>query len=670
MVLSCVAFADVSVKDLGDGTAEVTFFYGNPRATEVVVAGDFTNWQDGAESMTKVEKGWELKKIVPLATEMKYKFISDGNWTPDIKAPDTIDDGFGGLNGYVDVVSLVAIAKAEVTGTPVALPAKASVKFQTWSMFGFQTKFKTTDKFEVESSGVNLKSYWKFGGEVLPGVPVFVEIALAEQDGFNNIYNKGSLALKDGITNLGVDTLFDPIYFYGGQEAEKTYLGHFKTGIKTPYVEWLTGYKYAKLTPHKNVSWDTITDNWDAGYEQKGGFNIFSLGQALQKVGDVTVNATIAPNRSADRAGNQYGMYAFVNAKYDTHYVDFQYNGAYGTEFDKVFDDIKEADYIIGYSGEFGPVSLKANAVMNQYGANVLSGEYKAPYSPPSSDVKNARDDADFLANFATNVQVAFKADLFDVSLGYRMRGEQANLMYVNDKVEDQLGAMNAQRVWLNGSVKPIDSVKIGLESNVEMRLDKNVDKLFKDKDNMMIFAKPSVEVGLKELAGVDVALNTFAEVKYATSDKDEFARGTANSQFLLPKAGLKATMGELSTMILGAEVFYGFDNGNEKQVFHTLIGTVILPQGFAVQAGGGLRVANAGVKKSDSPFGAFVGANKKLSILQKPVLYSQFVFNMDPYKGFGDGQHSLNLSGFSPDSGVDGFEGAAAFRLALMWDL
>lgn len=79
LLLASAAFADVSVKKLDDGKVEVTFFYANPRAGEVLVAGDFTNWQDGAEPMEKGEKGFTLVKVVPAGTIMKYKFISDGN---------------------------------------------------------------------------------------------------------------------------------------------------------------------------------------------------------------------------------------------------------------------------------------------------------------------------------------------------------------------------------------------------------------------------------------------------------------------------------------------------------------------------------------------------------------------------------------------------------------
>lgn len=81
----------------------------------------------------------------------------------------------------------------------------------------------------------------------------------------------------------------------------------------------------------------------------------------------VTANVVLGPNRAADRAGTQYGFYGYANAKFNTgdfgHYVDFQYNGAYGTTYDKLFDTILEGDYILGYQGNFGPVTFKANGL-------------------------------------------------------------------------------------------------------------------------------------------------------------------------------------------------------------------------------------------------------------------------------------------------------------------
>lgn len=370
LVFATAAFADVSVKKLADGKIEVTFFYGNPRAQEVVIAGDFTDWQNGALPMTKGDKGWSFVKVVDKGTTMKYKFISDGNWTPDLKAPDTVDDGFGGKNGLVDVDTLVA-----ALGGGEAAPAKkgSNLKFNTWSMLGYQTKFgdgTKDNKTEVQSSGVNLKSYLKVSGDALPGMPIYIEVALAEQDGFNNIYNKGSLEASDGLKNLLVDTIFDPMYFYGGQSAAATYLGHLKLGLDTPYVNYVTGYKYAKLPPHTNVNWNTIDKEWEAGYSSVGGYNQFEFAPLFNKLladTGVTANVVLGPNRAADRAGTQYGFYGYANAKFNTgdfgHYVDFQYNGAYGTTYDKLFDTILEGDYILGYQGNFGPVTFKANGL-------------------------------------------------------------------------------------------------------------------------------------------------------------------------------------------------------------------------------------------------------------------------------------------------------------------
>ena len=67
------------MKKLSDGNVEVTFFYGNPRASEVLLAGDFTNWQDGALPMSKGDKGFSLTKTFKPTDELRYKFISDGN---------------------------------------------------------------------------------------------------------------------------------------------------------------------------------------------------------------------------------------------------------------------------------------------------------------------------------------------------------------------------------------------------------------------------------------------------------------------------------------------------------------------------------------------------------------------------------------------------------------
>ena len=136
-------------------------------------------------------------------------------------------------------------------------------------------------------------------------MPVYLEIAVAENEGFDNLYKEGlhksgqkqdpAVAFADGMKNFLTDFLFDPLYWLGGQKDGDitkgnavgatgwAYLGHFKAGFETDWFSYTTGYKYAKLPPHTNVNWTTVTDNWDAGYAALGGYNHFATGNARCK---------------------------------------------------------------------------------------------------------------------------------------------------------------------------------------------------------------------------------------------------------------------------------------------------------------------------------------------------------------------------------------------------
>jgi len=668
LLLACTfVFADVAVKDLGDGTAEVTFFYGNPRASEVVIAGSWTDWQNAAEPMTKTDKGWEYTKVFSHDDELKYKFISDGNWTPDINAPDSIDDGFGGKNGLVEVGVLAAIEAAKATGDASALEAlsagKSGLRFQTWSMLGFQTAFNKED-FEVQSAGLNLKSYLKFSGDMLPNMPAYIEIALAEKDSFDNLYNKGTLEWKDGITNCLIDTIADPIYFYGGETAAATYLGHLKLGLVTPYVEYETGYKYAKMPPKSSAIWNTITDNWDAGWGEQGGYAAFKLGSALKDFGDLKLDAALIPNKTAHRSGSRYGMAAWASADYLGHKFDIQYNGAYGETFDTLFKNILEMDVIFGYAGSFGPVGFKFNTVFNQYGAILLDNGARTPYTPDSSDVGITNVDADFIDNFALQAKVSYALDkLVDVTLGYQLRGLQANLMYVNDKVGDNLGNKNSQKVSLNVKSQPIDMLSFALDADMLLTLDKAKTPISPSADNIDLFFKPMFTFYGAEVLGLDAVVDTYAKMDYSSIDK--FAANSAN--FLFSEAGLKVAFKDLVDGLSALNVYYAINMGTKDKMFNSIVVDAVVPLEIKTQLGFGFESGTAA--NADNAFGIFLGASKKLSVLQKPTFYGQFVYGLDGYKGFGDGQYNLNLD----DDGYrvsNGTSGDAFFRLGLHWDI
>jgi len=75
-----------------------TVKYFAPGASKVLLAGSFTNWDKGAIAMTKKGSTWETT-ITPNGTTIvsgaryPYKFIVDGTWTLDSKAPLRVFDG-------------------------------------------------------------------------------------------------------------------------------------------------------------------------------------------------------------------------------------------------------------------------------------------------------------------------------------------------------------------------------------------------------------------------------------------------------------------------------------------------------------------------------------------------------------------------------------------------
>ena len=651
----------------------------------MAVIGDFVGWVEPGVPMAKNADGkWEVAVKSTMDGVLKYKFWYKGTYIYDFKSPDKIDDGFGGNNGLIEVSKVLAKQKAaelaasgDAAGA-AALMAQAGagssgLKFGTWSMLGFQTKFdtvtsKTTggtvvDEAGVDSVGIGLKSYWRATGNAVPNMPVYFEIAVAENDGFANLYKEDGLEFADGIKNFLTDLIFDPLYWLGGQKDKTpnnavgatgwSYLGHFKAGFETDWFSYTTGYKYAKLPPHTNVNWTTVVDNWDAGYEAVGGYNHFATGNALTEwfndmIG-AKIKAVVGPNRTANRAGGQYGMYAYATAEFAGQYIDIQYNGAYGNTFDKIFEKVYETDVIFGYQGSFGPVTAKANALLNVW---------EDGYTPSSSDVGTVKGDADFVDNIAANVNVTYSDDYVDATLGWRARGAQTSLMYVKQadgdtKVSDNLGDKNTMKVWLDFNYK-LNYGNVGINPYMQTT--------FVDADKS---TKEVIEFGAKLFGGYDFDVVKFDAYANATF-KTEQPEGT--DPFSIGDIGLKVSTPLVAN---GLALVVGYDPADANADFITGIFELGLPAGINAQAGLGYRVAKDGATAyNGEELGFFVGANMKLNIPQKPIFYTQFVWNMDPYKGFGDGQDNINYDGYTLGDGASDYAGAGAFRVALRWDI
>ncbi|ULQ60875.1 glycogen-binding domain-containing protein [Brucepastera parasyntrophica] len=742
LVLSCFVFAEVTVKDVGGGNAEVTFFYGNPRASEVVIAGTWTDWQNAAEPMTLIEgKGWEYTVTVPVATEMRYKFISDGNWTADLKAPDFVDDGFGGKNGFVDVAYLVAASAASADGAPVA--AGGRIKFICWSMFGVQAQYRTSAIADPSKTGIDLdnatvgaKTYAKFDGNFLGRNPFFIEIALFEteldpeqSDGKLYLYKKDASGNDEVAWGDGVKTFFNDVFSnplaYLAKTTDNTassagpgsnpFLGHLKFGFNTRFVNYLTGFNYAKPEINNTILWTTIDGNWDAGYQHAGGFSVFSLGDGIREIGPAKINFTFAPNKSADRKGTKYGLWTFANVDINGFVAEVQYNTFFTGEtlFDKPF----EHDIIIGTKGSVAGFTYGVQALINIYqnldqipngsaGQTGIWATDMMDYSGYSRSAVYMTDKFDVTKHMAAEARVGYTLPnkFGELTLGYRFRGLESNMLFVADHHNDfgkdtqtaQLGTLNSQRIYLDAVVNVIDGLTIKLSPYFEMPFTtKDWDDYFSIYDNAAnnsrwdfgakeskrIVAQLGVDYNLSNLIGLTSSVSVYGKIKYVTDDADKYIGYDSN--FLFSNAGLKFTISNISDIFKGIDFYYGLDNTDDFQMFNTFIASVRLPMDFNVDVAFALRSATPEMNYDVyHPFGFAIGAAKKFSKLAKPTVYVQFVYDMDPYANFGDGQNNLNLDGYCignkvryrgddlEQNAVNIYEGWAAFRVGIRWDI
>ncbi len=83
----------------------VRFSLYSTEAGKVAIAGSFNNWSKNSDQLSYNEqKGlWEI--TIPLSPgRYEYRFVIDGeDFIPDPGNPDTVDDGFGGLNSVATV---------------------------------------------------------------------------------------------------------------------------------------------------------------------------------------------------------------------------------------------------------------------------------------------------------------------------------------------------------------------------------------------------------------------------------------------------------------------------------------------------------------------------------------------------------------------------------------
>jgi 1,4-alpha-glucan branching enzyme len=77
---------------------KVTFSYKAPEAKAVLLAGDFTGWQQAPLSMKKDKAGLWKKSISLPPGRYEYRLLVDGDWQDDPGCPTRQPNQFGGEN--------------------------------------------------------------------------------------------------------------------------------------------------------------------------------------------------------------------------------------------------------------------------------------------------------------------------------------------------------------------------------------------------------------------------------------------------------------------------------------------------------------------------------------------------------------------------------------------
>jgi hypothetical protein len=190
----------------------------------------------------------------------------------------------------------------------------------------------------------------------------------------------------------------------------------------------------------------------------------------------------------------------------------------------------------------------------------------------------------------------------------------------------------------------------------------------FKDNGNIQVFLKPEAEYNLSSLTGLrDNKFHVYTKLLFNTSGDDKYARGDAESPFIVESVAFRFGIGRLNALIQGVELTGGLDNENEDYLYNSYSLSVRFPWKLGINTGALIRIAQSGVGEHDNPLGFFLGMTKEISGFGNPRLWGQFYWNAQPYKGFEDGA-ALNFGDYMIDD-PQGMSGLACIRLGLTWD-
>ena len=82
----------------------VTFSFESSDAKEVIIMGDFNNWNAKKHPMKTDENGLWNKSVMLPTGDYEYKFLVDGQWREDPRNDQTCPNCFGTQNNLLSLI--------------------------------------------------------------------------------------------------------------------------------------------------------------------------------------------------------------------------------------------------------------------------------------------------------------------------------------------------------------------------------------------------------------------------------------------------------------------------------------------------------------------------------------------------------------------------------------
>jgi 1,4-alpha-glucan branching enzyme len=84
---------------------KVTFSMNSSDAEEVILMGDFNNWNPKKHPMQKDRNGMWVKSVIISPGKYEYKFLVDGQWKEDPQNSQLYPNCFGTYNNIINVTA-------------------------------------------------------------------------------------------------------------------------------------------------------------------------------------------------------------------------------------------------------------------------------------------------------------------------------------------------------------------------------------------------------------------------------------------------------------------------------------------------------------------------------------------------------------------------------------